>query len=90
MAFENSLSSFPASLLLSCEPQVDGQILGKRLTPGKPRPYRLSFFSLHTWGTVSRLLGRSHVDVIPQLTQPSGTSDSKEVEDRPQCPMKTP
>lgn len=62
MAFENSLSSFPASLLLSCEPQVDGQILGKRLTPGKPRPYRLSFFSLHTWGTVSCLLGRSHVD----------------------------
>lgn len=62
MSFENSLSSFPASQLLSCEPQVNGQILGQWLTPRKPRPYRLSFFSLHTWGTVSRLLGKSHVD----------------------------
>lgn len=52
MSFENSLSSFPASQLLSWEPQVNGQILGQWLTPGKPRPYRLSFFSLHTWGTL--------------------------------------
>lgn len=55
MSFENSLSSFPASLLLSCEPQVDGQILGQGLTPGKRRPYLLSSFSLPTWG-------RCHVD----------------------------